>query len=208
MKKTYVLDTSVFLSDFRSIFSYSSSDIIIPLIVLEEIDKHKKRIDSVGINARGIIRILDLLRDKGSLQNGVRLRKGSGMVFVKNFDSSLLPLSLESHIPDHQIICTVLTEKSIKKQNKIILVSCDINMRVKADALGILVEDYTSDHIVKERDQIYTGFSTILVDDQLIDRLYLNESIFLSEVDLQNQKFSPYPNQFLMLLSSSNQKKS
>ncbi len=79
-KKNYVFDTSVCLTDADCIFNYGNNDIIIPLKVLEEIDKHKKRQDSAGVNARKIIRALDDLRLKGNLQKGVRLGKGKGIL--------------------------------------------------------------------------------------------------------------------------------
>ena len=75
-KKNYLLDTSVYLTDADSIFRFDNHDIFIPLKVLEEIDKHKKRQDSVGVNARETIRKLDSLREKGSLYKGIRLGKG------------------------------------------------------------------------------------------------------------------------------------
>ena len=74
-KKFYVLDTSVYLTDYRAIFSYGNNDIIIPLIVLEELDNCKKRPNGVGVNARSIIRTLDELREKGNFQKGIRIRK-------------------------------------------------------------------------------------------------------------------------------------
>ena len=80
MKKIYVLDTSVYLSDCRSVFAFGKNDIVVPLIVLEEIDRHKKRPDVIGTNAWGIIRALDDFREKGSLFEGVRIRKNSGLI--------------------------------------------------------------------------------------------------------------------------------
>ena len=82
-KKTYVLDTSACLSDADCIYSYANNDILIPLKVLEEIDKHKKRQDGVGTNARKIIRTFDELRSKGNLQQGVRIDKGKGILKVR-----------------------------------------------------------------------------------------------------------------------------
>ena len=79
MKKTYILDTNVFLTSANSVFEFKNNDIIVPLKVLDEIDKHKKRHDGVGLNARMIIRILDDLRAKGNLHKGVRLAKGKGI---------------------------------------------------------------------------------------------------------------------------------
>ena len=78
MKKNYVLDTSVFLTDADAIYKFDNHDIFVPLKVLEEIDKHKKRQDSVGINARKIIRTFDDLRECGNLYDGVRISKGKG----------------------------------------------------------------------------------------------------------------------------------
>ena len=78
-KKNYLLDTSVYLTDADAVFRFDNHDIFIPLKVLEEIDKHKKRQDSVGSNARRIIRTLDELRKTGDLQKGVRLGKGKGI---------------------------------------------------------------------------------------------------------------------------------
>ena len=82
-KKTYVLDTSVCLTDADCIFNYSNNDIVIPLKVLEEIDRHKKRQDGAGVNARKIIRSFDDLRVRGQLQKGVRIAKGLGLLKVR-----------------------------------------------------------------------------------------------------------------------------
>ena len=89
-KKTYILDTSVYLTDHNSIFSYGINDIVIPFKVLEEVDKHKKRQDTVGSNARQIIRALDSFREKGSLYKGVRIGKGKGLISVKKSKSETL----------------------------------------------------------------------------------------------------------------------
>ena len=108
-KKNFVLDTSVYLTDADSIFKFDKHDIFIPLKVLEEIDKHKKRQDMVGINARKIIRTLDDLRSKGSLQKGIRLDKGKGVIKVMSYEAlneSIFPPDLDIRIPDHVIIAT------------------------------------------------------------------------------------------------------
>ena len=91
MKKTYVLDTNVFLTNAKSIFEFQNNDIIIPLKVLDEIDKHKKRQDGVGLNARSVIRILDNLRSKGNLHKGVRIAKGKGIV-ISDIDEQVISL--------------------------------------------------------------------------------------------------------------------
>jgi PhoH-like ATPase len=201
-KKTYLLDTSVCLTDADAIFAYGNNDILIPLKVLEEIDNHKKRPNGVGSNARKIIRSLDNLRERGDLNKGVRLGKGKGILCVKNFDPSDLPTSFDSKIPDNQIIGTGLTELRENPKKKLIVVSRDINMRVKCDAIGIKSEDFITGQVVKSASSLYAGFVSHLVDDQLIDRFYSGESIYLEEEKVKFQ-----PQQFIMLVSSSNERK-
>ena len=122
-KKTYVLDTSVCLTDASCLNKYQNNDIVIPLKVLEEIDKHKKRQDSVGANARSIIRSFDSLRLKGNLQKGVRIGKGKGILKVASSDATLLPEDLDPLIADHLIISTALSEHHENSGRKTILVS-------------------------------------------------------------------------------------
>ena len=130
-KKFYVLDTSVYITDFNSIFSYGNNDIVVPLIVLEELDKLKKRPNGVGANARSIIRILDSLRSKGQFQKGIRLRKGAGLISTKAPDLNELPSGYDPEVPDHQIIAAALTIKRENPEKKVIVVSNDINLRIK-----------------------------------------------------------------------------
>jgi len=201
-KKTYVLDTNVYLTDANAIFAFGKNDVLVPLKVIEEIDKHKKRQDSVGLNARNVIRILDNLRGKGSLKNGVRIAKGKGIIYIRNSDVSLLPKELSTIDPDNMIIGTVLTEKQNYPNKKIIAVSRDINMRIKFDSLNIRVEDYTVGQVVQNSSLLYTGFTKHLVDDEIIDQFYEGEDIFL-----EKEEVKLYPNQMVMLVSSSNEKK-
>ena len=85
-KKNYVLDTSVYLTDAEALYGFDNHDIFIPLKVLEEVDKHKKRQDTVGVNARKIIRMLDELRKKGDLNKGIRLGKRKGILKVMSYE--------------------------------------------------------------------------------------------------------------------------
>ena len=209
-KKTYVIDTSVFLSDFNSINKFGNNDIVIPLKVLEEVDRHKKRQDSVGSNARSFIRILDSLRDKGCLQKGIRLEKGKGIVKVVTYDkvNERLPKDLTSGVADHMIIETALTVKATSaKSRKVILVSRDVNLRVIADSVGVDAEDYLVSQVVKDTEQLYSGIASVLVDDELIELFYAGEDIFIPKELVEEQKLTLYPNIFLMLVSSSSEKK-
>ena len=203
-KKTYVIDTSVFLSDANALYRFKNNDIVIPIKVLEEIDKHKKRQDSVGFNARLIIKHLDELRGKGSLHKGLRIGKGMGILRVAKASSDL-PKDLDFNVPDHQILSVAVHESKENERRKVIVVSRDINMRVIADSLGLISEDYETNSIVEDKDKVYEGFAEVLVDDEFIERFYDGEEMALEE-SMVKEKL--YPNQFLLLISSSNPKKS
>jgi len=200
-KKTYVLDTNVYLTDAESILAFTNNDILVPLKVLDEIDKHKKRQDTVGVQARSTIRKLDQLRAKGNLSKGVRLEKGKGIIRVKSYNPLCLPDDLDLEDPDNQIIATALSEMEQNKTRKVVVVSRDINMRVKCDALGILTEDYQVEQVVANSDQLYSGICEVLVDDQVIDNFYEDKEVLLDTIA------GLCPHQFVMLISNSNPKK-
>ena len=181
-KKNYILDTSVYLTDANSIFEFGNNDIFIPLKVLEEIDKHKKRQDSAGANARKIIRTLDELRTTGDLQKGVRLGKGKGLFKVMSYSclgNSIFPPDLDIRIPDHTILATAKAVQQKQSNRKMIVVSRDINMRVICDSIGMVAEDYITEKASESSDQLYNGFVEHLVDDQVIDRFYEGEEILI-----------------------------
>ena len=206
-KINYVLDTSVYLTDADSIFKFDNHDIFIPLKVLEEIDKHKKRQDSVGVNARKIIRNLDELRLKGNLQKGVRIGKGQGILKVLSYgclQNAVFPPDLDIQVPDHTIIATAIVIRD-DSPRKTILVSRDINMRVISDSIGLSSEDYINERAVTSSGELYTGFLTHSVDDQIIDRFYAGEAITIP-IEGTTEKW--YANQYIMLVSNANEKKS
>ena len=171
-KKTYVLDTSVYLTDSGAITAYGNNDIVIPLKVLDEIDKHKKRQDAVGSHSRRTIRELDSLRSRGNLSKGVRVGKGKGLVTVKSYNPFACPDDLDLEDSDNQIIATALSVKSDVPNRKVIVVSRDINMRVKCDSLGLLTEDYNFQQVLEEAEGLYDGFAKHLVDDEIVDSFY------------------------------------
>ena len=206
-KKNYVIDTSVFLTDSSCLFKFGNNDLFIAHKVLEEIDKHKKRQDSVGFHARQIIKALDELRLKGSLSKGIRLGKGMGILKVEEACMDL-PGALSMKVPDHQILGVALAVKEAFPKRKTVMVSRDINMRVIADACGLISEDYETIKVVEDVDKIYTGFLEIVVDDELIEQFYADEDLFFDELFQEEKKIKLYPNQFLILISSSNPKKS
>ena len=209
-KKNLIIDTSVFLSDANCLYKFHNNDIFLPIKVLEEIDKHKKRQDAVGQNARQTIRNLDLLRARGSLSKGVRIEKGLGLLrVVKASELCLneLPAGLSHKVADHLILAGALTVNKQYPKRKTIVVSRDINMRVIADSLEFLTEDYSNSQVVENADKIYEGFSKLLVDEEFINQFYLGEELIIDKEMSDEQKIKLYPNQFLMLVSSSNEKK-
>jgi PhoH-like ATPase len=205
-KKTYVLDTSVYLTDFSSLKAFDNNDIIVPLKVLEEIDKHKKRQDGVGTNARQIIRLFDELRERGSLHDGVVLdadNPDSGLVYAKSYNPAVIPPDWLHEDADNKIIATALTEQLNNRETKVILVSRDINMRVKCDSINLQTQDYFDSQVVKSVDHVFTGFAKYIVEDREIDEFYDGDKIYI-DGGLEDEL---YPNQFVMLVSEDNPKK-
>ena len=200
--KIYIIDTSACLTDFACINHYGPHDIIIPMKVLEEIDKHKKRQDSVGANARSIIREFDSLREKGSLQTGVSLGPNRGTLVVAHHISDDLPSDFNNADADHVIMTSAVTAGKRFPERDVILVSRDINMRVMADSIGLKSEDYIENKILSVQSELYGGYSQKSIADSLIDRVYSTGCLNLLEDN------SPgYPNESIMLMSDLNEKK-
>jgi len=155
MVKNYVLDTNVLIHDPNAIFSFEDNNVIIPLPVLEELDKLKKESGSVGKNARDVIRKLDELRKKGNLQKGIHLENGGTLrvhVVKGNVDT---PRFLHERYMDNWILAYTI---DVKRKSNIptFLVTKDINLRVKADSLGILAQDYLTDR--SDIEKVHKGY--------------------------------------------------
>jgi len=209
-KKNLIIDTNVFLSDSDCFEKFENNDLFVPIKVLEELDKHKTRQDSVGFHARQAIRRFDALRVSGSLSKGVRLGKGLGVLrFVKAGEGALeaLPKGLSHKSSDNLILAAALAIKAESPKRKTIVISQDVNMRVIADALGLLTEDYVSSQVVASRDVIYQGFTRFLVDDFMVEEFYDNQDVWLYEEDALEQGIILYTNQYVMLVSVENEKK-
>ena len=209
-KKNLIIDTNVFLSDSECFEKFENNDLFVPIKVLEELDKHKTRQDSVGFHARQVIKRFDALRASGSLSKGVRLGKGLGVIrFVKASEGALeeLPQGLSHKSSDNLILAAALAIRAEFPKRKCIVVSQDVNMRVIADALGLLTEDYISSQVVSSRDVIYQGFVKFLVDDFMVEEFYDKQDVWLYEEDAAEQGIVLYPNQYVMLVSVENEKK-
>ena len=209
-KKNLIIDTNVFLSDSECFEKFENNDLFIPIKVLEELDKHKTRQDSVGFHARQSIKRFDALRDSGTLSKGVRLGKGLGVLrFVKASEGALeeLPQGLSHKSSDNLILAAAIAIKAEFPKRKTIVVSQDVNMRVIADALGLQTEDYVSTQVVSSRDVIFEGFTKFLVDDFMVDEFYEKQPVWLYEEDAAEQSIVLFPNQYVMLVSVENEKK-
>jgi len=192
MKKTIILDTNVYLTEAGSILSFGKDNNAIPTIVLDEIDKHKHRQDTAGLNARTMNRVLDALRKKGSLMDGVALGRGKGKVFAAHFDDKFMPPGMNQDDSDNKIIAVALRLKD--KGHEIAVVSRDLNMRVKCDAHGIECHDYQPQKVINSVENLFTGTQEVEVDFSVIDRFYTGEPFVLPD-----QKIKLFPNQFLLL---------
>jgi PhoH-like ATPase len=171
MKKTYVLDTNVLLHDPQAIFKFDDNDLAIPITVIEEIDSFKKDLNETGRNARQISRILDSLRKQSSLVQGVPLAEGGQLKVQINSEKALLrlPPELRGDNADNRILASAL-ELSEACQCKVILVTKDTNLRIKADAVGLLAQDYESDKV--DIEELYSGTVQQVTSKEEVDRFF------------------------------------
>jgi PhoH-like ATPase len=195
MKKTYILDTNVLLHDPQAIFRFDDNDLVIPITVIEEIDRFKKDQSEIGRNARQISRLLDGFRKQAHLIEGVTLEKG-GVLKVAIFTEEALkrlPPELRSDQGDNRILAVAL---KMKEQSKfpVVFVTKDTNLRIKADAVGLPAEDYESDKV--SIDELYSGTAQLMVEKEEVDRFYGQGYIDSPEEFL--------PNQFVTLVEAAN----
>jgi len=196
-----ILDTNVYLTEANSLFSFGRANIAIPSVVLDEIDRHKHRQDTAGLNARTMNRVLDKLRTKGSLSTGVPLGTGKGKVFAAQLDPRYIPSGMDNSDSDNKIIAIALRLKT--EGHDIAVISRDLNMRVKCDSFGLECYDYQPQQAVKSIDNLFDGTTEIIVSDDLVEQFYGDQDVFLEE-----QKKKLYPNQFLVIRSEKDSKKS
>lgn len=164
MKKIYVLDTNVLIHDPKSIFNFDDNNVVVPIYVIEEIDTLKRADGERGRNARVVARSIDDLRKKGSLVDGVCLNNG-GKIFVEiNGDVTQLPFFIKKDVMDNRILATALEVKDKNPDTNVIMVTKDINMRIKADSMSMQVEDYETD--TYDISELYSGFDDLEVDDE------------------------------------------
>jgi PhoH-like ATPase len=191
--KNYILDTTVLFYDAQALFKFENNNVIIPITVIEDIDHFKKDVSEIGRSARQTSQILDDLRKRASVTEGIKLDNG-GTLFVKISTGSMmkrLPDELKERHRDNLILAIALDVKENSGGIPTIFVSKDMNLRIKADALGLDVEDYESDKVYIE--ELYTGYRDIVVSSAAIARFKEKGHISPDE--------QLYPHQYVTLIS-------
>jgi PhoH-like ATPase len=182
---TYILDTNVLLHDARALCAFHDATVVIPLDVLDELDRFKKNPDEVGRNAREVIRVLDRARKGGSLPEGVPINGGMLRVLLE-YQPQNIPPGLDLRVIDNRILlCARYLEE--QGEDDVIVVSKDINARVKGDALGIRTEDYEVNKV--KFDEMYTGWEELEVGAEDLDHFFQDSGIPAPEEAHPNQCF-------------------
>ena len=177
MQKVYVLDSSVLLHDPNAIFLFQDNEVIIPYVVLEEVEGKKRFMENVGRAAREAIRHLDHLRNDGQLSQGVLLPNGGKVrIELNHYSNDCLPANSDMSLADNRILAVALN-LSREEKRTVILVTKDIAMRVKADALGILTEDYYNDKVALP--PILDEILILHLDDAQVAALYKDKCLRL-----------------------------
>lgn len=204
-RKTFVLDTNVILHDSNCITQFKEHDLVIPITVIEELDHFKRGSQVINLNAREFARTLDNLTGSALFNGGVLIGKGRGKVSIalsKGIRNEIREIFTED-TPDHRILSTALDVKNKKQNSQVILVSKDVNLRMKAKAVGVLAEDYTTDKIINV-EELYSGKDTIEnYNHDIIEKLYHPPFEIPMKSSLKKSKTELVPNKFLVLRNDS-----
>ncbi len=196
MKKIFVLDTNILISDPRSIYQFDDNDVIIPISVIEEIDRFKKDQSEKGRNAREVSRILDRLRERGPLSQGVPIlpdKKNSGFLFIDlGYDISHLPGILSDTVDNRILSVALALQKKYKHDRSVILITKDSNLRIKSDALGIPSEDFEADKV--DISELYSGYRILSSTDAEAAQFESQREIPWDKDNLQPNEFVVFEN--------------
>ncbi|MCS7053796.1 MAG: PhoH family protein [Ignavibacterium sp.] len=200
--KTFILDTNVILHDADSINMFQENDVVIPLTVIEELDHFKRGSQVINLNAREFARTLDSLTGSAIFNGGVSMGKNRGKlkIAISRGLSQEIKEIFKEDTPDHRVLGVALEwKKKLEGKSKVILVSKDVNLRMKAKALGIPAEDYTTDR-VKSIEELYSGKAIIENFDDSILINFFKPPFEISAVDfLKRYKDEIYPNKYFIL---------
>jgi PhoH-like ATPase len=197
--KNYILDTNVLLHDPNSILAFKGNTVLIPIEVLEEIDRFKRESSELGQNARTVSRALDALRGKGHLNNGVKLDNGGTLRIIFHGRNGDGEFPFGNNTVDSRIVGLALAVHKAEPKVPAILVTKDINLRIKADTLGLPAEDYETDRVLLT--DLYTGMVELTVTAEKMSRFRVE-----GELDL-NGHGHYFPNEYCTLLEETNPKR-
>ncbi|MEM8496072.1 MAG: PhoH family protein, partial [Planctomycetota bacterium] len=202
--KTFVLDTNVLLHNSAALFLFADNHVVVPFAVVEELDTFKKNNDDNGRSAREVIRQLDRLRQRGKLDEGVEWNGHGGTIRVAFAQDDDRPTGIRLDSADNRIISVAWSLQ--KRGHRAILVTKDINVRVRTDALGIPTEDFEAQKV--DADRMYRGYEELTVPGELIDRLYdekqleieaITPHLIVEDPDTGSREIDLHANQFVQL---------
>jgi PhoH-like ATPase len=197
--KNYILDTNVLLHDPNSLLNFEDNSVIIPIEVLEEIDRFKRESSELGQNARMVSRMLDGFRAQGQLSDGVNLPNGGRLQIIFNDRLSEVTTPFGQNTVDSRIVALALHVKNQHPSTPTVLVTKDINLRIKADALGLAAEDYETDRILLK--DLYSGMCEKIVSQEKMTAFRAN-----GELEINNGRVN-YPNEYCTLTDETNPKR-
>ena len=202
MKKTFVLDTNVILHDSSCIFHFNENDVVVPITVIEEVDQFKRGNDLLNYHARQFVRLLDNFPGDTLVNKGAPLGEGRGKISILAIyqDEPEVTTAFVEQKPDHRILSAALHLKRNHPKKQIVLVSKDVNLRLKARSLGLEADDYYSDKI-EDVEKLYRGKRLIEnFDPEIIQQFYTPPfEVPATEVDIDD----PVPNEYFILRKNS-----
>jgi PhoH-like ATPase len=195
-QKTFVLDTNVLLHDPESLFVFADNKVVIPMTVIEELDMLKHRNDELGRNSRLVSRKIDLLRSKGNIIEGVKLDNGGVIKIELDWDKEL-PKQFIENKTDHRILSVALKLK--KEKEKVVFITKDINLRIKAEALGLVTQDYERSKVSIE--SVYRGIKEFEVRKEIVDKIFSTNKLLVEELikEVNVKEDELFFNEFLIL---------
>jgi len=203
--KTFILDTNVILHDADSIKMFQENDVIVPLAVIEELDHFKRGSQVINLNAREFARTLDSMTGSALFNGGISMGKGRGKLRIA-ISKGLAPAirdAFRDDTPDHRVLSVAYEwHEKLNGKSQVILVTKDVNLRMKAKALGILAEDYTTDQ-VKSIEELYSGKAIVEnVDDDLLIKLFQPPYQVPAKPFLKKLNGEALPNKYYILRNS------
>jgi PhoH-like ATPase len=185
-RRKIVVDTNVILFDALAITKFQDSDVHIPISVIEEVDRFKRDPGENGRNARQFSRFVDMLREKGSLSSGVQLENSDCVVHINaDYQITGLPAEIDQTKADNRILATAMALQKQHPKHKVELITKDINLRIKADVLGVFAKDYEPEGVSQE--DMYEGYQELDLTPAQVDQFYREKKVVVDSKLIANQ---------------------